>query len=168
MLYLKWFVGDTMQKRIDEMYQDYLYGRLDKIFVVSEKVEKPKKAYTIVSRGNFPKEYRFIDSKGNPISYLWFDKILKFKNGYAVIKKGTKWNFINEDCQIISDVWFDGVSEFELGSARVKKDGKWYLINGKGERISEYYLGPNIYGDIIFSYIMVNLKEKDIRLSIDI
>ena len=43
-----------MQKRIDEMYQDYLYGRLDKIFVVSEKVEKPKKAYTIVSRGNFP------------------------------------------------------------------------------------------------------------------
>lgn len=69
----------------------------------------------------------------------WFDYCENFKDGFAIIIKNHKYNFINREGKIISNTWFDYCENFYEGFARVRKDGKWNLINREGKLISENY-----------------------------
>ena len=78
--------------------------------------------------------HTMMDGEGTPIyNYLkldgtllwnhpeeeWFDNTFKFTEGFGMVEKGNKHNFINTDGKIISKIWFDDAYTFKDGFATV-------------------------------------------------
>ena len=61
-----------------------------------------------------------------------FDWVGVFQEGFARVRLGDKWNFINTDSEILSNLWFDQVWDFYDGFASVILNGKEYKIDTKG------------------------------------
>ena len=66
----------------------------------------------------------------------------EFYDGFAIVKYGNKYNFINKEKQILykpnnPEQWFDSAYDFSNGSANgfatVELNKKWYLLNTQGQ-----------------------------------
>ncbi len=59
---------------------------------------------------------------------LWFDDIIVYEDGMAMVELNRKYNFIKleENGELLSDIWFDRFNYFKCGMARVQiiEDGK--------------------------------------------
>jgi len=64
-----------------------------------------------------------------------YDELAPFSEGYAAVKRGKKWGYINVKGEEIIPCSFDYADIFSEGLAAVSKDGKWGYINTKGEEI---------------------------------
>lgn len=83
-----------------------------------------------------------------------YDNVLIFKNGFAIVSKDNKVNFVNSSGKLISDIWFDEVLAFnEYGFACcLVKDKGYNVINAEGKIILErYYKSVRTAGNIIIA-----------------
>jgi len=68
-----------------------------------------------------------------------FDGACGFSEGFAVIRRDGKWNFINTEGKFLSEQWFDFVWRFSEGFARVRVDDKYNFIDTEGKLLSEQW-----------------------------
>jgi hypothetical protein len=74
--------------------------------------------------------------------YFIYDEVGGFFNGFAMVYKEGKYNFINKQGELLwdKDEWFDDVSNFNNGLACVNKAGRgWNYITQQGELLWEDY-----------------------------
>ena len=66
---------------------------------------------------------------------MWFDDIGYFLEGFARVRLGSKYNFINTDGNFLrEDLWFDYTWNFQEGFALVQLNDKgWNYINADGK-----------------------------------
>ncbi len=127
-----------MEEKINELYSEYIKKKLPEIFNQERFIPK--------IRSNMENGYFFADKKGNNIFNEIFDEIFDFKNGYACVRKGNKWNLIDLDGKYVSREWFDRVYNFEVGYALVQRGHHEYnFIDIHGNlRFKKWFY----YGDI--------------------
>ena len=67
-----------------------------------------------------------------------FDWVLDFYEGFAVVRLGDKFNFIDTYGNFLrDDLWFDITGNFKDSFAVVKLNGKWNYINADGNFLRE-------------------------------
>lgn len=71
-----------------------------------------------------------------------YDEITDFHKGFACVRQGDKWGFINQKGEQIIPFLYDDASYFSEGLALVKKDAQYGYINDKNETVL-----PFIYDD---------------------
>jgi hypothetical protein len=82
---------------------------------------------------NFNGKYGVIDSTGRKIIPFRFDEIASLSFGKAVVRKGTKWNYIDlNDRTIPAKFSYDKAFAFQKGFAVLEVKSKWGLIDEKG------------------------------------
>ena len=70
-----------------------------------------------------------------------YDEASVFFNGFAAVRNGDKWFFIDKSGKAVFDQQFDDIKldskglTFRNGVAFVKKDGKYILINTSGQQV---------------------------------
>lgn len=64
-----------------------------------------------------------------------YDELAPFSEGYAAVKRGKKWGYINVKGEEVIPCSFDYAGIFSEGLAAVSKDDKWSYINTKGEEV---------------------------------
>ena len=70
-------------------------------------------------------------------SYMKYDVVGNFYDGYARAKLNNKWNFIDTQGKLVSpNQWFDWIRDFHDGYAKVKLNNKWYRIDTKGNIVA--------------------------------
>ena len=69
--------------------------------------------------------------------YANFDGGYSFREGYAVVRKGVKFNYINKEGKLLSEEWFDDAWFFNKGYAMVEKGGKYNFINKEVKLLTE-------------------------------
>lgn len=83
-----------------------------------------------------------------------YDNVLVFKNGFGIVSKDKKVNFVNSSGKLISEVWFqDTVGFNDYGYACCLIEGKgWNVINTEGKMIlGRYYKSIGTAGNIIIA-----------------
>ena len=89
-----------------------------------------------------------------------FDRVCRFYDGFARVRLGDKWNFINTDGNLLSDdLWFDSTGDFKNGFARVRLGDKWNFINTDGNLLSDDLWFDNA-GDFHNGFARVILEDK--------
>jgi hypothetical protein len=87
------------------------------------------------------KQYYFINTKGETlpteISDFKLQEILGFgmkgfSNGFAPVKIGEKWGYLNTAGKLAIPANYDKVTQFNGGFATGKKDEKYFVIDAKG------------------------------------
>lgn len=77
--------------------------------------------------------YSFYNTRRNRAFSKRFEGARKFSEGYAAVKTGGKWGFINSDGSIFIEPQFALAHEFNNGMAPVKDEsGKWGYVNTAG------------------------------------
>ena len=78
-----------------------------------------------------------------------FDFVYDFYEGFAVVKKDGKYNFINENEELLCEEWFDKAWNFYDGLAKVEKDDKYNFIKPDGAILSDEWLDKayDFHGD---------------------
>ena len=67
-----------------------------------------------------------------------FNWVCRFYDGFAKVRLGDKYNFINTDGNILrEDLWFDNAGDFHNGFARVILEDKFNYIDTDGKILSE-------------------------------
>ena len=80
--------------------------------------------------GDYTWKKGFYDfEKQEYITKLEYDDVLPFVEGYAAVKKGEKWGFINEKGEEITEFLWDSVSTPYQGKVFVAKDGYIGILN---------------------------------------
>ena len=79
----------------------------------------------------------YIDKQGNYINKPNKEIFNNFSEGFARIRIGDKWGFVNQNGVIAIKPEFDYVNDFSEGFAVVKVDGNYHFIDKKGENIFE-------------------------------
>lgn len=75
-----------------------------------------------------------INRAGELINNQWYNWVDDFRNGFARVALGKKWNYIKADGQLLrDDLWFDSVGYFYKGFAIVGLGNKWNLIKADGQ-----------------------------------
>lgn len=151
-----------MQEKIDKLYKAYLNERLDKILVLSKKVENevkeesPKSVfgdespllnryeidyfYNGFARVHDPysNRYNIINKNGEFMSKTWYVKISKKPcNDIFVVDVGNGKSFINTSGNFITDKIYSNVYSFSEGFAAVEENNKWGFIDINGHEICE-------------------------------
>ena len=94
----------------------------------------------------FNKRFYQLDSNGDFDIRRYYDNVLGFdNNGFAVVEKDKKYNFINTEGKLISPMWFDDVYNFENGFAVINKNYQYNFINTDGKILSPMWF-DNFYG----------------------
>jgi hypothetical protein len=70
-----------------------------------------------------------------------YDFISQFNDGFAVVKKGRKYGFIDIYGIEVVPLEYDNASAFSEGLAAVAKDGEWMLIDNVGNVIAHLSRG---------------------------
>ena len=65
-----------------------------------------------------------------------FDCAGCFIEGYSVVKKAGKYNFINTEGKLLSEEWWDAARSFNKDYAVVERAGKYNYINTEGKLLS--------------------------------
>src|SRR5574344_1876110 len=87
-----------------------------------------------------------------------FDNVHDFSDGFARIKLGNKYNFIDKEGNYLSKQWFDYASTFHDGFAKVKLNVKYNYINKHCNYLSKQWFD---YADNFangFAVIQLNKK----------
>ncbi len=72
-------------------------------------------------------DFEYIDKNGNLIASNHnneFTNAYPFRNGFAIVQKGNRYNFINKNGNLIGTHWFDYADDFSQNMAIVG-EGKW-------------------------------------------
>lgn len=80
-------------------------------------------------------KYGIIDLYGNTVVDFEYDSIYPFKDGLALVVKGSLMGAIDEFGSIIVPIIYDKIEDFFEGFAEVKSKDKWGVINTSGEII---------------------------------
>ena len=153
--------------------RDKFFNFVDKDGYLLSKVWLPKvgkfingRAYVVNNDG----KANFIDTDGNEISNQWFDDAYGFSEGYARVKKGDNWYFIDTDgnplfdIDYLSKINYYVAGDFHDGYARIKKGRKTNFINVKGDLLfDENFLlnkDYNIVGDFHDGYAIVEKRNR--------
>ena len=64
-----------------------------------------------------------------------YDELAPFSEGYAAVRRGKKWGYINTKGEEVIVCSYDYAEPFSEGYAAVNKDTKWGYINNKGEEV---------------------------------
>ena len=81
-------------------------------------------------------KYGFIDTKGNIMIDCIYDKVRRFSDGFALVKKDGKYGFIDTKGNLAIDCSaYDNVCSFEEGLSSVVKNDKFGFIDTKGNLI---------------------------------
>lgn len=81
-------------------------------------------------------------NNGPKITYLAANKlekyssVRKFDDGFAIVRKDSKYGYINEECDEIVPCVYDEALPFECSCACVKKDGKYGYIDKTGTELT--------------------------------
>ena len=79
----------------------------------------------------------FYDKKGQMLDA---DAIGDFHNDFAIVKKGGKCNYVDEDGKLLSDEWFDACNDFEDGFGMVRKETKRNYVRSNGELLLDMWV----------------------------
>jgi hypothetical protein len=89
----------------------------------------------------------FVNAKGRLVVNPRYQGLKGFKEGYAAVKSGGLWAYLDEDFNRITDYefrWVDyfhnGIAEVRLGPVHGDYDGRYAYINTKGDII---WIEPN-------------------------
>ena len=94
-------------------------------------------------------------------SYMKYDVVGNFYNGYARVKLNNKWNSVDTQGKLVSpNQWFDWIDDFHDGYARVELNNKCNYIDTRGKLVS-----PKLWFDYIVDYFSngcasVKLNDK--------
>lgn len=80
--------------------------------------------------------YHLIDAKGNNVGQLSYDDVRPFSDGFAAVKTGSLWGFVDSEGMMRYNHAYELVSDFRSGMAAVKKDGKWGYLDSQSESSS--------------------------------
>ena len=58
-----------------------------------------------------------------------YDEITDFHKGFACVRQGDKWGYINEKGEEVIPFIYEDTTYFHKDYVAVKKDGKWGFIN---------------------------------------
>ena len=81
------------------------------------------------------KKWGYINTTGTLVIDAKYDYAMNFSEGYAKIKQGYLFNYIDKKGKFINaNVWYDEGEDFSNGLAHVEKDGWHGYINKRGQR----------------------------------
>ena len=70
------------------------------------------------------------------ITNFVFDEISLYVDGFAAVRQGDKWGFVDEKGQVLGSLKYESVLEFNKGLALVKDSDKvWKYINKRGDYV---------------------------------
>ena len=101
-------------------------------YLISEKSQLTKDVFdsTYFATGSKESHLAFVDVKtGNRITDFLYDDALFFEDGYAPVKKGDYWGFIDEEGNEVTDFVFTDASSLYDGKSWVAVDGIYGVIN---------------------------------------
>ena len=82
---------------------------------------------------NMKEQFNYINKEGKLETGDGLYDMIKFiEDGFAVVEKNSKYNYINEEGEYISDVWFDYAYNFKEGFGKVELNGKWNYMDKEG------------------------------------
>jgi len=66
-----------------------------------------------------------------------YDDYTQFRHGFAAVKFGQKFGYINKTGQEVTSFIYDEADQFYLGKARVRIGQKTFIIDSGGEVVEE-------------------------------
>lgn len=69
---------------------------------------------------------------GQPVSAQRFDAVRPFSNGFAAVRIGTQWGFVNGRGQLVQPPAFDELSDFVESATLVRSGATWKLLDTTG------------------------------------
>ena len=93
----------------------------------------------------------------------------EFVNGFLIVERDGKKNYINENEEFLSEVWFDDVNDFTAyGLAFVRDEGVTNVINNEGKLLlTKEYRSIRLFGNIIIAKEVIKKPRRKIE-SIDV
>lgn len=93
----------------------------------------------------------------------------EFVNGFLIVERDGKKNYISQKEEFLSEVWFDDVNDFTAyGLAFVRNEGVTNVINNEGKLLlTKEYRSIRLFGNIIIAKEVINKPRRKIE-SIDI
>ncbi len=93
-------------------------------------------SYTVYKRNP---EFRqgMIDSLGNVIIPMIYERVIEFRNGLAAVSLNGKWGIVNRQGEVQGEIAYSEIIEIRNKHVYVKLDGKRGVISHKGEVILE-------------------------------
>ena len=73
--------------------------------------------------------------KGEIVIPIEYDKVDRFREGLAVVKKDKKYGFVDKSGKEVVPCQYDFALEFSEGLASVKKGDKWGYIDKSGKTV---------------------------------
>ena len=106
-----------------------------------------------------PSNPYFIDENGKEVDA---DAIGNFHNGFAIVKKGGKVNYVNSDGKIISSEWFHACNDFEGGFGMVSNGTKRNFVDGQGNLLLQTWVdrAGDFMGDV--APVIINGSRYDV------
>ncbi len=148
-----------MQNTGKEMYLEYLSEELDLVFEVNGLTKSEQEVSIYKENG----KYFISDIWGEPTDEgEYFDIAHSFREGYALVGKEGKYNFINKAGKLISDRWFIEANDFAHGYACVKdyETNLWTLIDGEGNPINNKWFDVDQLWNFYHGYASVKKDGK--------
>jgi outer membrane protein assembly factor BamD (BamD/ComL family) len=90
-------------------------------------------------------KYGYINSTGTIVINPEYDEVGPFRNGLAVVLKGSKFGVINKRNELVVDFKYDEIVDFHEGRAIVLRNEMYNLIDPFGREISSNYLNDLVY-----------------------
>ncbi|RYY38465.1 MAG: PKD domain-containing protein [Chitinophagaceae bacterium] len=69
---------------------------------------------------------------GRPVSAQRFDEVHPFSRGFAVVRIGARWGFVNGRGELVQPPAFDELSDFVESSTLARVGGNWKLVDTAG------------------------------------
>ena len=109
----------------------------------------------------------YADKDEDLLSDEWFDYVIGFFKGFAIVKRDKEYNFIDKKGELLCKKWFDGANVYDEDFLAIKKNGKWNFINEKRELLSNEWFegicccGDNKTADVLREDGKLNVFHKD-------
>lgn len=129
-------IKDFIRVKKDGQYGVYSISKNKVILPIEyEWIGTFTEGYAIVQKGNGG--YSFIDEYCKLIGTKNFDSVKPFNGGYAAVKKGKTWGFINTKGGYVIESIYTNVESFSEGVAVVQDNGGlFHYINTEGKSVS--------------------------------
>lgn len=117
--------------------------------------------------------YYLVNEKGEKICDAQFENACLFVDGFAAVKNGGKWGFIDNDGNLVIDYQYHDAKSFSNGFAPVKLNGSWgYIVYSEKDNKSivaidyQFEDATGFSGKSHVSMVKTNNKWKLMRLYI--
>ena len=91
-----------------------------------------------------------------------YDELTSFSEGYAAVKKGEKWGYIDTKGQEVVQCQYTEAYSFHEGLAAVQKNGKWGYIDTQGKEVVPINMEAIQAGRFSegFAFILIDYDES--------